>query len=107
MSKYNIDEFDLTEFPKKIELKHGIEEDKEYYEWWGPHRRYVRGIVIQRIKEGGPLKIDGPFFIFFIDRGHIRTLSYRDRPNRSVVADTIEDALKILEELGINAIIKQ
>ena len=81
----------LGKFPKNIVLKHGEDEDREWYDF--VKRR--KAIVIKRNKHVKP----SYFFIFIISGNTVRTLhgAYLK----------VRDAVKYLEKLGFKVTIEK
>jgi hypothetical protein len=84
---------DFDDFPEEITLTHGVEGEREWFEYW----RRNKGIVIQRNTSRSP------WLIFFIDGEAIRTYKTPDIKTY----ETIEEAIKDLREFGLNIKIEE
>jgi len=96
---------ELDQFPTTITLKHGKDGEREWWEWASGRGSNRKAIVIQRPNQ----KLS--WVIFFDQATRTRTLelpiSEQDKA-RGVVAITyatfnIDEAIKVLAELGIKA----
>jgi len=81
-----IGDLDFSDFPREINLVHGIDGEREYYEFW----KRNKGIVIQRSTK------TSPFYIFFIEGEAVRT--YKTPDIRAY--NSMEEAIRDLERLG-------
>lgn len=88
---YQLPEEFEGKFTEPISLKHGRSENREWWEWW----KGKIGIVVQRILP------DPYFLIFFIDGDVIRMLGYEGRENEYPIFESIEEAIKALQSVGI------
>jgi hypothetical protein len=87
-----VGDLDFNDFPENITLTHGLDGEREFYEYW----RGRKGIVIQRLTR------TSYYYIFFIDGKVIRT--YKTPEIKAY--KTIDEAVDDLKKFGFNVKIK-
>jgi len=88
---------DLSEFPKKLKLRHGIEGSQEWYEW----KDKWKSVVIHRVKPR-------PWGIYFIRGGTVRMVEEeltaedirKGIIGRPFESERLEDCIEALKSLG-------